>query len=83
MCTVTHSSITITITLELNKALVEHHTQGLLSEQGESLYHFDIEQIAHAWESAVEVRLERLAGDSDRFLGDFALVEQFFQKIGI
>jgi len=77
------NTITITVTLELSKALVHDHTDGLLSENGVSMYSYDIEDLTAAWQRAVEAKLERLAVDADVFLHDYALEEAFFSKLGI
>jgi len=84
--TLTHinpNTITITVTLELSKALVRDHTDSLLSENGVGMYSYDLEELTAAWQRAVEAKLERLAVDADVFLHQFALEETFFSKLGI
>ena len=72
---------TITLKLDLNWALVEYHTQDILSNYNLDITAFTREEIAAAWLAAIQHRLEAMAEDSDYFLAANGTEERFFQTL--
>ena len=76
-----HDGFTITLQLDLDWALVEDHTQEILSRQGLGIIEFTPDEISEAWMETVRHYLERAAEDSDSFLRRNGTDERFLKLL--
>jgi len=78
---VQNGRFTVTLRLTLDWPLVEDYTQALLSNFNMDISTFTEEEIASAWVTALQNRLELWAEDGDFFLEHCSTEERFFQAL--
>jgi len=73
--------LTIELKVHLNWALVEWYTGRLLRDYNLDISAFTREEIARAWTAAIQTHIERYAQDSDYFLDQNGVEEQFWRTL--